>query len=123
MRNIKRKHLIFGILGAVLLFVLYYSFNPENSFFPKCIFKQVTGWDCAGCGSQRMLHALLHGDFAKAWSYNAGIIVISPIILTMILASFWRNKFPRFYHVMNSPIMIYLTLALCVAWGVLRNVW
>ena len=122
MRNVKRKHLIFGILGAVLLFVLYYSFNPENSFFPKCIFKQVTGWDCAGCGSQRMLHALLHGEFAKAWSYNAGFIVISPIIFSMFLASILRDKFPRFYRVMYSSIMVYTTVALCVAWGVLRNV-
>ena len=57
------------IIGSGLVF--YYVFNPEsNRFLLKCPFKFATGFDCPGCGSQRALHALLHGEFIQAFSYN-----------------------------------------------------
>ncbi|MBO5272475.1 MAG: DUF2752 domain-containing protein [Muribaculaceae bacterium] len=120
--NKKTLNWIMGLIGVVVLIALYFFFNPENHFFPKCIFKQLTGWDCAGCGSQRMLHALLHGDFAKAWSYNSGLIVGIPIIAIMFISSAFRDKVPRLYKFLNSRTVIIVILVGVVAWTIGRNI-
>lgn len=71
-----------GIIAAIAVLFFY---NPtEVSFYPRCPSKLITGYDCPGCGSLRGLHALLHGDFAAAWSYNPAIFFA--IILTAMIA-------------------------------------
>lgn len=117
------KHSFIPIALAIgILIIIYYLFDPNMHIFPQCIFYRITGWQCAGCGSQRMIHALLHGDIAAAWNYNAALLVASPIFITMIIASLFRNKLPRLYDVINSKTVIYCLLTGILAWWILRNV-
>lgn len=60
----------------------YYTFNPleNHQFFPSCAFKSVTGLDCVGCGIQRAIHALLHGDLQAALDYNPLFVLLLPIM-------------------------------------------
>jgi len=58
-----------GIL-AVILLVIYGSFDPASHPFPPCPFRRLTGFSCPGCGSQRAIHQLLHGDILAAFRYN-----------------------------------------------------
>ncbi|MDE5840938.1 MAG: DUF2752 domain-containing protein, partial [Muribaculaceae bacterium] len=69
----KRVFLSFLVLSmALALAAVYYFFDPvEAGWMPRCIWKVTTGTDCPGCGSQRMAHALMHGDIAGAWRANA----------------------------------------------------
>lgn len=67
-------------LLAVLLFGVFFRFNPtEYRFFPRCVFHAVSGWDCPGCGGQRALHHLLHGQFDAALRANALFIFMLPV--------------------------------------------
>lgn len=111
------------ILGAGLLLLLYFRYDPAQSgMAPKCAFHSMTGWDCPGCGSQRMLHALLHGDIAAAWNANPFLLCITPLLLLMLFAAATRTRLPRLYARVNSmPVIISVSLAL-VAWGILRNI-
>ena len=112
-----------AIAIAIGIFItIYYTFDPESNLFPQCIFYQLTGWECAGCGSQRMLHALLHGDVVAAWHYNPAILIVSPILLVMLIASFFRNKKPRFYNAVYSPWVVWSVLGGLLAWWILRNI-
>ena len=44
--------------GAVVFF-----FNPAtHGFYPVCVFHQLTGLNCPGCGGTRSVYALLHGN-------------------------------------------------------------
>jgi len=68
--------------GAVSAFVVscglafVYFFNPStHGFYPACLFHQLTGLNCPGCGSTRALYALLHGHFQAAWRDNALFMV------------------------------------------------
>ncbi|WP_222598234.1 DUF2752 domain-containing protein [Lentzea tibetensis] len=72
---------------GVLLFV-----NPNNpdSLLPRCPFNWLTGWDCPACGSTRMVHALLHGDFAAAWDFNAVMLVAGLPMLAWLWLR-WAN--------------------------------
>ncbi len=48
-----------------------YFFDPASSpWYPPCLIRLYTGWNCPGCGATRALHALLHLRVAEAWSLN-----------------------------------------------------
>lgn len=82
------KRLQWG-LGLVLIAILaglYRTNNPlEHSFFPKCPFLVATGYQCAGCGSQRAVHHLLHLELGLALRENLLLVLSAPYILTGFL--------------------------------------
>ena len=67
------------LLSIVFIIVIFSVANPStSSFWPKCLFKLITGFDCPICGLQRSLHAFLHGDFSHAIAYNYYLILALP---------------------------------------------
>ena len=62
------------IFLAVIL--IYYFFDPSKSaWFPKCPLRELTGYECAGCGVQRSFHAILHLRFVEAFRHIAYAIL------------------------------------------------
>lgn len=114
------------VLAVVLLLVfgfIYYSLDPSQSgLFPRCLFLELTGYKCPGCGSQRAIHALLHGDVAAAFRYNAMLLVAVPWIGLCLYAESWRVRNPRLYLRLNASRIIWLFLALVLIWWLLRNI-
>lgn len=86
-------------LGAVLMGVwLLRTFDPNavGSLFPSCVFHDLTGWFCPGCGITRALHALVHFDFARAVAMNALLVVSLPVLALMAAQSFTdKSLLPR----------------------------
>ncbi len=108
---------------AILLVVVYYFLDPTTAGWPfRCLFKTLTGWDCPGCGSQRALHALLHGHLSEALAYNPFLCIAAPYLALIILASFVRH--PRaqrlLAHVTSLPAAC-LYIAAALAYTLLRN--
>ncbi|MDE6081168.1 MAG: DUF2752 domain-containing protein [Muribaculaceae bacterium] len=113
-----------GIIAvvAVILIVIYYMFDPSDAgFFPPCPSKLLTGYDCPGCGTQRALHAFLHGDMAGVIHYNAMLVVGVPLVLTIFASNMLRERYPRFHRFMNSNIIIALAAVITVFWTIYRN--
>ncbi|MDE7402667.1 MAG: DUF2752 domain-containing protein [Muribaculaceae bacterium] len=109
------------VLGTAGL--LYYLYDPARSqLAPKCSFKLLTGWDCPGCGAQRMVHSLLHLDFASAWQANPFLLCMMPVLILLGFSALWRNRYPRMYATFNSPIAIAAVGVAIVLWTVLRNI-
>ena len=100
---------------------VYYVAAPESGIYPRCMFRQFTGLDCPGCGSQRALHALLHGHVAEAWRYNALLLIEIPFIALLLVASRRSRSMPRLNKVLNSQSVILLILASIILWTILRN--
>lgn len=46
-----------------------------------CLFKNITGHECYGCGITRALFSLFHFQFAAAWAYNHLVIAVAPLLL------------------------------------------
>lgn len=88
---------------------------------PHCLWKTVTGTDCPGCGSQRMAHALMHGDFFGAWHANAFALCSLPPIAFMLWLEIHRSRHPRLYAALHRPLFIRLLLAAILIWWILRN--
>lgn len=106
---------------AVLL-VVYTYFDPEKtSWMPKCLFKTLTGWDCPGCGSQRMVHALLSGDLVRAWNANPFLLLLLPFVGFIVWLETQRTRRPRLYARFYRPVLFYAVLLALVVWTVARN--
>lgn len=113
-----------SVVAVIIILILYFVYNPADyPLAPKCGFKSITGYDCPGCGSQRLLHGLLHGDIGAAWHANPFLLCLLPLLFLMIGASLTRKRFPRFYAVMNSPAMILGTGVSLMVWWVIRNLY
>ena len=120
----RRCLIIILALAALLVFgFIYYALDPSQSgVFPQCTFLRLTGYKCPGCGSQRAIHALLHGDLASAFKFNAMLMIAVPWVAVCLYAESQRTRNPRLYTRLNAPLLIWLFLAMVLAWWLLRNI-
>ena len=85
--------LVLGAAGAALL---YFFVDPAQvAIFPPCLFHELTGLDCPGCGGQRAFHQLLHGHLIAAIRLNAMFVVSLPVFAglgTRYLMRYWRAE-------------------------------
>lgn len=119
---LKYKNLI-GIVGAFFLLLFYFMVDPEESrFMPQCFFHKFTGLQCMGCGSQRVLHALLHGDILSAWKANMFLVASLPFIAFLGWVEISRKSRPILYRKIHTPLTIIIISAMLVAWLIVRNI-
>lgn len=109
--------------AALLLAGLYFVFDPGSSAWSlKCPFRMLTGLDCPACGNQRALHALLHGEWLAAWSFNPFALLSLPYIAAVIYASLADNSFARRLRPMvQHRRVVCAYLILVVLWWIVRN--
>jgi hypothetical protein len=66
---------------------------PENvwaSMPVVCVWRNVFGLECLGCGMTRALSAALHGRLEVALAYNAGVVLAVPALILGILQGLRR---------------------------------
>lgn len=120
-----RRSLLLVVAGLVMLVLgfIYYALDPSISdAFPRCSFLSLTGYKCPGCGGQRAVHALLNGDVAGAFRYNALLMIAVPWMGLCLFAESRRTRNPRLYARLNPELLMSLFLALTLSWWLLRNI-
>ncbi len=108
---------------AASVAAVYAAFDPmQAQWMPKCPVYALTGWKCPGCGSQRMLHALLSGEAGEAFHCNPFLLCMIPVIAVLLLAEVWRRSRPKLYARLYSPAGIAVILTSIILWTVVRNI-
>lgn len=114
----RRTMTLVVIIGAVF----YFAVDPATfPFMPQCVFHRLTGLQCVGCGSQRMLHALLHGDIAVGFRANAFVTISLPFVAFLLWVELNRERRPHLYRRVYSPVLIIATGVAFAAWMIVRN--
>ncbi len=117
----RRLFLTVGVIAA--LAIIYFAVDPSASrFMPRCLFHELTGWQCPGCGSQRMLHALLHADIEGAWHYNSLLLILLPFVFPMLYLELNASRHPVTYMKLHSVPVINTVSLIIVGWGIMRNI-
>jgi hypothetical protein len=103
--------------GAVVFF-----FNPStHGFYPICLFHQITGLNCPGCGGTRSFYALLHGNLPLALKDNALFVLLIPAF-ALRGAWFATKQIQRRPTAQFLPAkFLWLLLVVAVIFTVLRN--
>ena len=111
-----------AVVAVVALAVAYYFADPHSVWMPKCPFRLLTGFDCPACGSQRALHAAVHGRVGEALGYNPFLVVSIPYFLLVAYTTFRPPAGRmRWLRCVQHPTVIYCYAALFIFWWIFRN--
>jgi hypothetical protein len=114
--------LILLLIGGAL--TVYYFYNPgETSFFLPCPFKFLTGYDCPGCGSQRAIHQMLHGNVVAAFQLNPMLLLSIPLIIYGLGIKLWNyiSEYKKTAWLFYYKPFIYGYFGLVTLFWILRN--
>jgi Protein of unknown function (DUF2752) len=115
---------LIAVVAAGLVFV-YKNFDPavHTEVFPKCPFRQLTGYQCPGCGSQRATYEILNLNFGKALSLNPLLLFSIPYLLLGIVLekASLTERLLRIRKVLYGPIAIWVVLGIIILFWIGRN--
>ncbi len=104
--------LLCGLALIVGIGVACLNDPTEVRWFPRCLFHELTGFDCPGCGTARAIHAAARGDFAAALRFNAVLAIALPFLIGIIIRPEWAKK----------PRVAWSVFGVAVGWMIIRNV-
>lgn len=103
--------LVLGAAACVVLLAVPPG-SPHAKWLPKCMFHQLTGLYCPGCGATRALSALLHGDIKASLHNNLLLFPLLALIVVLIVKPGISLK---------RPVAIVI-VAIVLLFTVLRNI-
>ena len=114
----KRILIIYGtIFGAGLIYAFLILNTP---FRIPCLFREVTGLQCPGCGTSRMALALIRLDIPAAFAYNPVAFFSFPAWFFISIGAFaGRPKALRDPKKLLG--ILYINIAVYMIFAVLRN--
>ena len=114
----KKILIIYGaILGAGMLYAFLILHTP---FRIPCLFREVTGLQCPGCGTSRMALALMRFDIPAAFAYNPIAFFSFPAwFLISICAFVGRPKALRSSK--NLLRILYINIVIYMIFAIFRN--
>ena len=123
-----KKKLMKVIIRDVLLLLIligYYFFNKYTGIYIPCIFREITGYKCPGCGITHLIFALLKLDFREAFISNPLVFIYLPFII-MYFAYFdylyIYDKEDKIIKKIPNYVWIILII-ITLLYGILRNVY
>jgi hypothetical protein len=63
-----------------------------EEYMLPCMFKKMFGFDCVGCGMQRSINFVLHGEFEKAFTMFPAIYTTLLFCLSLALYIFDKKR-------------------------------
>ena len=103
--------LVLGAAACVVLLIVPPG-SPHSKWLPKCMFHQLTGLYCPGCGATRALSALLHGDIKASLHNNLLLIPLLSLIAVLLIK-------PQIS--LKRPVAIAI-VAVVLGFTILRNI-
>jgi len=125
MANKRNLYAALTALFTAILLVIYYQYNPTKyRFFPPCPFHSITGFDCPGCGSQRALYSLLHGNIKQAADYNLLMVLSVPFLLIHFSYKLRSLIFKKDIHwsLIHHPLTPKVIFILVIIFWITRNI-
>lgn len=72
-----RKFLLL-LMPIVLFFIPVHWLNGQDTI---CLFKNLTGSNCYGCGMTRAILSAVHFQFEAAYQYNKMFMLVLPLLI------------------------------------------
>jgi hypothetical protein len=85
----KKLFQLIKLWGLLLVPVFLFFLPPEwlHNQHSICLFKNITGHECLGCGMTRAILSAIHFQFMQAVYYNKLFVVVLPILIYV-----WAKK-------------------------------
>jgi hypothetical protein len=79
---------LIALLPVVLRLLPLEWFSNQHSI---CVFKNITGHECWGCGMTRAVLSVIHFRFSDAWTYNKLVIIVLPILVWIWVKTLYES--------------------------------
>ncbi len=114
---------VFFFLALSAFLAGYYIFYKKTGIGIPCVFHEITGFYCPGCGITRLLFELAQGHIKEAFGYNQLVFILLPFLLLYIIYIFYMYITDKKDKILTRiPNYVYIILLIIVlAWGVIRN--
>ncbi len=122
--NLKNRmiHGIVIFLCSAVGIVLYAAFFTITDIGIPCVFHEITGMQCPGCGMTHALSSIIQGDFIEAYRYNALSLTICPMIVIYLLARALKYiKTGKEEFSFMEILFLIICLVICVWYFLFRN--
>lgn len=83
--------LIIIILVMIPLVLKFITLNDLEKAPTICVFKNITGRDCWGCGTSRAVVSMLNLEFKQAYEFNKRIVIVFPLLVYLWIKSIYHN--------------------------------
>ena len=106
---------------ALFAYIIFFKFTHLAL---RCPFFEIFHLFCPGCGSTRLLLALLHGDIQTAFSANCLLFILLPFYLAILIYQLYRYICYNDREI-KKPItyFLYFTIAFFVVFAIVRNIY
>ena len=114
----KNKIIIVIIIVVIALISIF-----VHPFIP-CLFHEITGLYCPGCGVTRMIISILKLDFYQAFRYNPLLFILFPVFIILFINYIYcliKIKTPLYKKVNNSAWI--LLIIILILYGIIRNIY
>ncbi len=87
-----RRMLVCAVAGVGVCGAWWLQGHPPATtwWYPPCVFHELTGLHCPGCGATRAAFAMLHGHVTEALHQNALLVIAAPFLAVIISRVVWR---------------------------------
>lgn len=119
---IRAKKVGLGFAVIVTVGLAYFLICNKIGFGIPCMFYQITGFKCSGCGVSRMCISLLKGDIHSAWLYNRGVMLMLPFIAYLIIREVYL--YIRYYDCTLKKwesVLAIIIVVILLLFGLVRN--
>jgi len=103
--------LIIGMLYAVFIKITGISIH--------CLFREITGLKCPGCGITTFFMNMFRGDVKTAISANPSLVIVLPLLGAVLISVYVKNS----WDIKKRWTLwcLYLSLFFLLSFGILRN--
>ncbi|QWX84531.1 DUF2752 domain-containing protein [Cellulophaga sp. HaHaR_3_176] len=89
--------------------LVVYFLRLEEYMLP-CFSKQIFGVDCPGCGIQRAISLIFHGEFIAAFKMYPAIYTLLLLFAFLLADSFFTIKYAGKIIIILTTITVFLIL-------------
>lgn len=90
---------ILMVSGIILIPLILYIIPLEwlENQHSVCLYKNLTGKECYGCGMTRAVLSAIHFKFANAFQYNKLVIIVLPLLVYI-----WAKKIINYLKIQTN---------------------
>lgn len=110
-----RKEINIGLIIGML----YAVFIKITGINIPCLFREITGLKCPGCGITTFFMNMFRGDIKTAISANPSLVLVLPLLGAVLVSVYVRNS----WNIKEKWTLwcLYISLFLLLFFGILRN--